>query len=136
MPFILGPPHDHIWKYWVVIIIMYSHLALPSVFDHTPFLITHRKRMSASQCLEHMWMKGRKANLNSSTSSLDSALGNMDSPSSVEPSPASSTSSSFSPAPSSTTHSNATTSMAILSDDPLPIILAYFVKCLICKTLK
>lgn len=72
------------------------------------FSLSPRKRMSAVQCLEHPWMKARKHNLNSSTTSLDSALC-MDSPSSVEPSPASSTSSSFSPAPSTSTTSHSNT---------------------------
>ena len=55
-------------------------------------------------------MKARKqqTNLNSSTSSLDSALC-MDSASSMEPSPVSSASSSFSPAPSTTTRSSGST---------------------------
>ena len=54
-------------------------------------------------------MKARKStNLNSSTSSLDSALC-MDSASSMEPSPVSSASSSFSPAPSTTTRSTSST---------------------------
>lgn len=66
--------------------------------------------MTAVQCMEHAWMKARKqqTNLNSSTSSLDSALC-MDSASSMEPSPVSSASSSFSPAPSMTTRSTSST---------------------------
>lgn len=68
-----------------------------------------RKRMTAVKCMEHPWMKARKStNLNSSTSSLDSALC-MDSASSMEPSPVSSASSSFSPAPSTTTRSSSST---------------------------
>ena len=67
--------------------------------------------MTAVQCIDHSWMKARKTtstNLNSSTSSLDSALC-MDSASSMEPSPVSSASSSFSPAPSTTTRSTSST---------------------------
>ena len=67
-------------------------------------------RLTATQCLQHSWMQSITATpiqnpqtqvhegLNSSTSSLDSAMW-LDSPSSLEPSPISSASSSFAPRP-------------------------------------
>ncbi len=97
---------------------------LRSIQQHTHSKLcqtTHRKRLSAEKTLQHPWMVARKTNnLNSSTSSLDSALC-LDSASSMEPSPVSSASSSFSPAPSAAsrnTNSGATstsTSIAALS---------------------
>ena len=90
-----------------------NYFPFAHIYTHSllHFLQTIRKRMTAVQCMEHSWMKARKTtstNLNSSTSSLDSALC-MDSASSMEPSPVSSASSSFSPAPSTTTRSTSST---------------------------
>ena len=78
------------------------------MFSFFVFLIS--ARLTASQCLQHSWMQSVTATpaqnpqtqahegLNSSTSSLDSAMW-LDSPSSLEPSPISSASSSFAPRP-------------------------------------